>query len=109
MSLSSNYNGFKPLLTAVAPFRTFPCDWFVCGGWAVDMFLDQRTREHQDVEVGVWRGDQKSLFDFLRDWDKCFIKSSQKHQWNEFQELALPAFQESKPESLLALECSEFL
>ena len=27
--------------------------WFVAGGWAIDLFLGTRTRDHEDLEVAV--------------------------------------------------------
>ena len=44
-----------------------PC-WFIAGGWAVDSFFGGLTREHDDIEIGIFRNDQRKLFDLLRDW-----------------------------------------
>jgi Aminoglycoside-2''-adenylyltransferase len=38
--------------------RDLPCEWCVCGGWAVDLFLGRVTRAHKDVDVSVARRDQ---------------------------------------------------
>ena len=27
--------------------------WFVAGGWAIDLFLATRTRDHADLEIAV--------------------------------------------------------
>jgi hypothetical protein len=27
--------------------------WFVAGGWAIDLFLGTRTRDHEDLEIAV--------------------------------------------------------
>lgn len=27
--------------------------WYVAGGWAIDLFLGEQTREHDDLEIGV--------------------------------------------------------
>jgi hypothetical protein len=27
--------------------------WFVAGGWAIDLFLGSRTRDHEDLEIAV--------------------------------------------------------
>ena len=29
------------------------CPWYVAGGWAIDLFLGEQTREHEDVEIAV--------------------------------------------------------
>ena len=35
--------------------------WFVAGGWAIDLFLGTRTRDHEDLEIAV----ASSLFETL--------------------------------------------
>ena len=35
--------------------------WFVAGGWAIDLFLDMSTRDHEDLEIAV----ASSLFETL--------------------------------------------
>ncbi|HSX25106.1 MAG TPA: hypothetical protein VLG69_04025 [Candidatus Andersenbacteria bacterium] len=46
----------------------FQKPWFVCGGWAIDLFLNQQTRQHADVDVGIFREDQQFLREYLNDW-----------------------------------------
>jgi hypothetical protein len=31
--------------------------WYVVAGWAIDLFLGEETREHEDLEIGVPRSD----------------------------------------------------
>lgn len=33
--------------------RGVSAPWYVLAGWAVDLFLDRQTREHEDIEIGV--------------------------------------------------------
>ena len=35
--------------------------WAVAGGWALDVFLGRQTREHADLDLAVWRADQRKL------------------------------------------------
>jgi hypothetical protein len=35
--------------------------WAVAGGWAIDLWLDEQTREHHDVEVAVRRQDLPAM------------------------------------------------
>jgi hypothetical protein len=37
----------------------------VCGGWAIDLFLDRVTRSHKDVDVAVRRQDQRAIQSYL--------------------------------------------
>lgn len=47
----------------------FNKDWFFAGGWAIDLFLGKETRDHQDVEIGIYRKDQVELKRYLSTWD----------------------------------------
>lgn len=40
--------------------------WAVAGGWAIDLWLDEQTREHHDIEVVVRRCDQAPIHAVLR-------------------------------------------
>ncbi|MEI8026617.1 MAG: hypothetical protein WCI18_09735 [Pseudomonadota bacterium] len=56
---------FDPGLAAVAEALDHsPFEWFVIGGWALDLFLDAKIRPHKDIEVSIWRDQAGSLFDF---------------------------------------------
>ena len=44
--------------------------WAVAGGWAIDLWLGEQTREHHDVEVVVRRRDQAEVHAALSDrWE----------------------------------------
>ncbi len=53
------YELFKPL--------TIP--WWIAGGWAIDLFLGKKTREHLDIDVQIIRKDQLIIQEFLDSWD----------------------------------------
>ena len=46
-------------------------DWWVCGGWAVDLWLGRSTRAHADFDVGCWRAELPQWMDAVPDWD-CY-------------------------------------
>lgn len=46
----------------------FPKPWYVAGGWAIDLYLGRQTRDHEDIEVALFRRDQAALFDALSAW-----------------------------------------
>jgi len=48
---------------------SFAGPWWICGGWAVDLFLDRETRRHDDLDVALLRHDQLALYQHLRTWD----------------------------------------
>jgi hypothetical protein len=38
-------------------------NWFVVAGWALDLFVGKKTREHKDIEISVWRDQVPVLFE----------------------------------------------
>ncbi len=46
-------------------------EWWIAGGWAIDLFLDRTTRDHADTDVLVLRRDQvRVCLNFLNaGWD----------------------------------------
>jgi hypothetical protein len=48
--------------------RGFDPDWFVAGGWALDLFLKTETRPHDDIEIAVFRADQFALQKHFAGW-----------------------------------------
>lgn len=60
-----------PAVDAIAALLAdLPIPWGVCGGWAVDLWLDRATRPHKDVDVALRRADQQVGFTYLhaRGW-----------------------------------------
>jgi hypothetical protein len=50
-------------------FAGYGRPWWIAGGWAIDMNLGRRTRDHGDVDVGLLRSDWMAAQQHLRDWD----------------------------------------
>ncbi len=48
---------------------TYQGTWSLCGGWAVDAWVGQLTREHEDVDVVVFQDELGTLLEHLADWD----------------------------------------
>jgi Aminoglycoside-2''-adenylyltransferase len=46
----------------------FSRPWWVIGGWAVDSWLGRQSRDHPDVDIGIFRDDESEVFDHLADW-----------------------------------------
>jgi len=47
----------------------FDAPWWVAGGWAIDLFLGRKTREHADLDIAILRADQPALARLLAGWD----------------------------------------
>jgi hypothetical protein len=56
---------------------TFP--WCVTAGWAVDVFVGHRTREHDDLEIAVPAASWPQVRDRLRDLD--FVVAGDGQLW----------------------------
>ena len=68
------------------------CEWYVCGGWALDLFLGRVTRAHKDVDVAVARRDQLEVQDYLRrrGWRLEKAAGGELSPWAEGERLELP-------------------
>jgi hypothetical protein len=49
--------------------QALPATWWVAGGWALDLFLGKVTREHKDLDIGIFRKDATSVLEALPDWE----------------------------------------
>jgi hypothetical protein len=47
----------------------FAGPWWIAGGWAADIWLGRKSREHEDIEIGVRRCDQAALHDLCAGWE----------------------------------------
>src|SRR3712207_5969706 len=55
------------MTTAIAALMAdFDWPWAFCGGWAIDLWLGRVTREHKDVDILVFRRDQRAVQSYLR-------------------------------------------
>jgi hypothetical protein len=83
---------FEPPVRMATHFAAHSFPWFVAGGWAVDLFLDRRTRPHEDLEVAVFRKDQRSLREVFASWTwtKAVPGSRMRSAWSDQEWLELP-------------------
>ena len=88
---------FAPIISFGQVMAGFPCPWFVSGGWAIDLFLDRVTRDHADLEVGIFRRDQGALARHLAGWRLAkAVDGPQGGEWVPWaagERLVLPIFQ----------------
>ncbi len=65
--------------------------WAVAGGWALDVFLGRQTREHADLDLAIWRGDQHKLrAALIPDWAPEVVDNGVLRRWNADEWLSLP-------------------
>lgn len=86
--------GFEPVLAAAERMSAFDAEWFVVGGWAIDLFLGERTRDHDDVDVGFARDHQAHARSLLKGWSyqKVVPRATTlvREPWGEDEWLSLP-------------------
>jgi hypothetical protein len=85
-----------PLTQTVAAMSRVDVWWAVAGGWAIDLWLSEQTREHHDVEVAVRRQDRSQVWDGLADTHELLRidpPGSGWRPWDRADEMASPAFQ----------------
>ena len=58
-----------PVARIAQLMSTFPAEWALCGGWAVDSWLGAETRVHHDLDIAVFHDDQRAIFDHLAGWN----------------------------------------
>jgi hypothetical protein len=68
----------------------FEPNWFVAGGWAIDLFLEKETRSHQDIEIAVFRKDQADLYSHFDGWLLQKFVKGEPFVWHQDEWLALP-------------------
>jgi hypothetical protein len=94
----TTYQDFTILQTCTEPLAIaqimadFQLPWCVCGGWAIDLFVDCPTRTHKDVDIAVLRRDQLALRAYLktRGWTLEKAQAGRLFPWREDEFLELP-------------------
>lgn len=56
----------EPLKLA-ALLADLPATWYIAGGWALDLFLKQVTREHHDIEIAIYRDQQEIVRQYFKE------------------------------------------
>lgn len=84
--------GFDEVEKVGALLRDLRCEWYVCGGWALDLFLGRVTRSHKDVDIAVARRDQSEVRGYLRGrgWNLEKAAGGRLSPWAEGEWLAPP-------------------
>jgi hypothetical protein len=84
---------FRPVVELAAVMDEFDRPWFISGGWAIDLFVGRATRDHDDIEFGVFFPDQAAIRRHLADWALYRPDSGQWLPLAADDEVRLPAHQ----------------
>jgi Aminoglycoside-2''''-adenylyltransferase. len=85
-------NDFADVHNAVEVIRDYEKPWAVCGGWAIDLFIDRVTRMHKDVDFAVLRKNQLIVQDYMlaRGWTLEKAINGQLVPWQPGEWIDLP-------------------
>lgn len=81
---------FDAVLQIQSLMRDFESDWFIAGGWAIDLYLEKKTRHHEDIEIAVFRQDQIALQNYLDGWILKKAVNGELSEWKQGERLELP-------------------
>ena len=59
----------RPAVRVAELMSTFRPWWALCGGWAVDAWLGEQTRDHVDIDIATFADDQRAVFEQLSGWN----------------------------------------
>jgi hypothetical protein len=84
--------GFEDVIQAAKIFTDYDRPWAVCGGWAIDLFINRVTRVHNDVDFFVLRKDQLVIQECLltRGWALEKAVNGQLISWQKGEWIDLP-------------------
>ena len=66
VSVEDPWSGLTPRDVKLALAGDGP--WWICGGWAVDLWLGRTTRPHADTDVGCFRCDLPDMLEAMTGW-----------------------------------------
>jgi len=81
---------FSLPLGVKAIMNGFKSDWFIAGGWAIDLFLEKETRPHDASEIAIFRKDQNALQNYLNGWLLQKAENNKLSVWKREDFLELP-------------------
>ena len=86
---------FQPVQQIAAEFAGADFQWLIGAGWALDAWLERVNRVHHDVDVIVWRDQQRQLQSWLtaRGWTLYAVQDSVYSPWHSGDTLELAVFQ----------------
>ena len=89
------HDNFATLHRLLADLATLPRPWYIASGWALDLFLGEVTRFHEDVDVVVARQDQLVLQQHLGDcgWRWVTPLAGKLEPWPPHMRIELPRHQ----------------
>jgi len=61
----------------------FDGQWGIAGGWAIDLFIGKETRLHSDIEIALFREDQRALKKVMSEWSFEKVAEGELISWGK--------------------------
>lgn len=81
---------FALMIAVARVFSRFDRPWFLAGGWAIDLFLQRISRDHEDIDVAVLRRDQSPIQSYFADWNLVKLVQGRQESWRAGERLEPP-------------------
>lgn len=65
------------LLFSAADFK-----WGIAGGWAIDLYIERQTRQHEDIDILILSCEQQKLFNYLKRFTIYVAKDGKLSIWS---------------------------
>jgi hypothetical protein len=75
---------------AVGLMEGFHGPWWIVAGWAIELHVGRKLREHSDVDILVLRDDQAAIRSQLPGWDVQIAHGGQMEPWPKGTQIELP-------------------
>ena len=49
--------------------KDFKYPWFIAGGWSIDLGIGKITREHEDMDICIFRENIVAILTYFTEWD----------------------------------------
>jgi len=70
--------------------KDFKYPWAIAGGWAIDLYIGNITRDHGDIEILIFRNDQIKIQEYLVGWNFKKVIHGEIESWALGENLELP-------------------
>jgi hypothetical protein len=58
--------------------KGFKYPWFFAGGWSIDLGIGKVTRDHEDVDICIFREHALEVLSYFSEWTICSYSRGRK-------------------------------
>ncbi|ARU62823.1 hypothetical protein CBW65_18975 [Tumebacillus avium] len=68
MTFTNDLHSHPDIRTIRDLMQNFPHPWFLAGGWALDVAGGRVYREHEDLDICIYREHMPAILEYFADW-----------------------------------------